>query len=160
VTITDLIPALKGRGRRRAVDEVERLRGDVVKLLTQQAAADDAFMLLHQELTDARGKQTEVEELVVKQQADIDDLTAERDHWRDEALALRKRFAAELAAEANATRVTVPSWVRDTSAIEDQATGPIDVSPLWEAAAAGLLGPVTDPGRIGPDDDTQPIKAI
>lgn len=37
------------------------------------------------------------------------------------------------------------------SAIEDQATGPIDVRALWEARDAGLLGPlrpVTDPGHI------------
>jgi hypothetical protein len=150
----------KGTGRRRAADEVERLRRDIIKLLTQQAAADDAFMLLHQELTDARGKQAEAEEIVVAQQADIDDLTAERDHWRDTALALQKRFGPQLAAEANANAVTVPSWVRDTSDPVDQATGPIDVSPLWAARDAGLLGPVTDPGRIGPDDDTQPIEAI
>ncbi|MEU2316604.1 hypothetical protein ACFY7X_13535 [Streptomyces althioticus] len=150
----------KGTGRRRAADEVERLRRDIIKLLTQQAAADDAFMLLHQELTDARGKQAEAEEIVVAQQADIDDLTAERDALAEEVTALKRRFGPQLAAEANANAVTVPSWVRDTSDPADQATGPIDVSPLWEARDAGLLGPVTDPGRIGPDDDTQPIEAI
>jgi hypothetical protein len=76
---------------------------------------------------------------VVQQQADIDDLTAERDHWRDDALALRARFGAQLAAEANANRIDVPPMIRDTSAIEDQATGPIDVRPLWAARDAGLL---------------------
>jgi hypothetical protein len=35
--------------------------------------------------------------------------------------------------------------VRDISAIEDQATGPIDVKTLWEALG---VRPVTDPGRI------------
>jgi hypothetical protein len=150
----------KGTGRRRAADEVERLRRDIIKLLTQQAAADDAFMLLHQELTDARGKQAEAEELVVAQLADIEDLRAENDGLREELAALKVKFGPQLAAEANANAVTVPSWVRDTSDPADQATGPIDVSPLWEARDAGLLGPVTDPGRIGPDDDTQPIPAI
>ncbi|MEV5414766.1 hypothetical protein [Streptomyces albogriseolus] len=154
----NLLP--KGTGRRRAADKVEELRRDIFHLLTQKAAADDAFMLLHQELADARGKQAEAEEIVVKQLADIDELTEERDYWRDTALALQKRFAAELATEANANAVTVPSWVRDTSDPADQATGPIDVSPLWAARDAGLLGPVTDPGRIRPDDDTQPIPAI
>ncbi|WP_210637162.1 hypothetical protein [Streptomyces sp. GESEQ-13] len=147
MTITDLIPALKGRGRRRAVDEVERLRENEIALLTNLHAAGDEIALLQHDLADARGKQAEAEEIVVKQLADIDDLTAERDHWRDETLALRKRFAAELAAEANATRVTVPPWVRPIDGPEDQATGPIDVSPLWAARDAGLLGPVTDPGR-------------
>jgi hypothetical protein len=154
----NLLP--KGTGRRRAADEVERLRRDIIKLLTQQAAADDAFMLLHQELTDARGKQAEAEELVVAQLADIEDLRAENDGLREELAALKVKFGPQLAAEANANAVTVPPWVRPIDGPEDQATGPIDVSPLWEARDAGLLGPVTDPGRIGPDDDTQPIPAI
>lgn len=71
----------------------------------------------------------------------------DRDEWRDQALALRARFGAQIAAEANANRVTVPPMVRDTSAIEDQATGPINVTALWEARDAGLLGPVLDPGH-------------
>jgi outer membrane murein-binding lipoprotein Lpp len=72
----------------------------------------------------------------------------ERDEWRNRALALQARFGAQLAAEDNAHRVDVPPMVRDTSAIEDQATGPIDVRTLREAANAGLLGPVTDPGHV------------
>jgi predicted GNAT family acetyltransferase len=117
VTITDLIPALKGRGRRRAVDEVERLRQNEIALLTNLHAAGDEIALLRNDLADAHKKQGEAEELVVKQLADIDDA------------------------------VTVPSWVRDTSDPADQATGPIDVSPLWAARDAGLLGSVTDPGH-------------
>jgi hypothetical protein len=77
----------------------------------------------------------------VQQQATIDDLTAERDGLLDEVTAYR-------AAEANATRITVPPMVRDTSDPADQATAPIDVRTLREAAAAGLLRPVTDPDRI------------
>ncbi|MFJ7111744.1 hypothetical protein ACIQW4_01020 [Streptomyces albogriseolus] len=160
MTITDLIPALKGRGRRRAVDEVERLRQNEIALLTNLHAAGDEIALLRNDLADARGKQAEAEELVVQQLADINDLTEERDALAEEVTALKRRFGPQLAAEANANAVTVPSWVRDTSDPADQATGPIDVSPLWEARDAGLLGPVTDPGRIGPDDDTQPIEAI
>ncbi|MEV5236430.1 hypothetical protein [Streptomyces pseudogriseolus] len=160
MTITDLIPALKGRGRRRAVDEVERLRENEIALLTNLHAAGDEIALLQQDLADARGKQAEAELIVVAQQADIDELTAERDVLAEEVTALKRRFGPELAAEANANAVTVPSWVRDTSDPADQATGPIDVRPLWAARDAGLLGPVTNPGRIGPDDDTQPIPAI
>jgi regulator of replication initiation timing len=82
-----------------------------------------------------------LDETTVANQATIDDLTAERGE-------LLAQLAAVRAAEANAHRVTVPPMVRDTTAIEDQATEPIPVLPLREAAAAGLLGPVTDPGRI------------
>ncbi|MGQ5576270.1 hypothetical protein [Streptomyces sp. ECR3.8] len=160
MTITDLIPALKGRGRRRAVDEVERLRENEIALLTNLHAAGDEIALLQQDLTDARGKQAEAEEIIVQQLANLDDLRAERDEILTELLALKRRFGPQLAAEANANAVTVPSWVRDTSDPADQATGPIDVRPLWAARDAGLLGPITNPGRIGPDDDTQPIPAI
>lgn len=61
---------------------------------------------------------------------------------------LQKRLAPYLADEANAHRVTVPPMERDTSDPADQATGPINVTALWEARDAGLLEPVTDPGRI------------
>ena len=151
MTITDLIPALKGTGRRRAVDEVERLRRNEIALLTNLHAAGDDIALLQQDVAEARGKQAEAEEVAVQQQAIADSLTAERDYWRDEALALKARFSAQLAAEANANSITVRPGVRDTAALEDQATAPqgIDVRPLWAARDAGLLGPVTDPGRIG-----------
>jgi DNA replication initiation complex subunit (GINS family) len=82
-----------------------------------------------------------LDETVLANQAAIDDLTAERDELLAELAAVR-------AVEANAHRITVPPMVRDTAVIEDQATEPIPVLPLREAAAAGLLGPVTDPGRI------------
>ncbi|MFD5910301.1 hypothetical protein ACFWHL_16440 [Streptomyces massasporeus] len=160
MSITDLIPALKGHGRRRAVDEVERLRSNEITLLTNLHAAGDEIALLQQDLAEARQKQVEAEEIAVQQQAVAGSLAEERDYWRDQALALKARFGPHLAAEANANRITVPRMQRDTSAIEDQATGPIDVRPLWAARDAGLLGgPVTDPGRTGPDDDTQPIPA-
>lgn len=154
----NLLP--KGTGRRRAADKVEELRRDLKMAVTFLYDAGDEIALLRNDLADAHKKQAEAEELVVKQLADIDDLTAERDALAEEVTALKRRFGPQLAAEANANRITVPSWVRDTSDPADQATGPIDVSPLWEARDAGLLGPVTNPGRIGPDDDTQPIEAI
>src|SRR5690606_25867082 len=150
VSLTDRIPALKGTGRRRAVDKVSELRAETRRLRTLIAGAGDAFALLHQQLAEAHGKQAEAEETVVQQQATIDDLTAERDSWRDDALAHRARFGPQIAAEANANRVSVPSWVRDTSDPADQATEPqgINVRPLWAAAEAGLLRAVTDPGEV------------
>ncbi|MFF9624224.1 hypothetical protein [Streptomyces griseosporeus] len=141
MTVLDRIPALKGHGRRRAVDKVAELRRDLTLALSQMHAAGDELALVKQDRDDARAKQAEAEEIVVQQQATIDELRLENDE-------LRTQLAACQAAEMNANRVTVPPMQRDTSAVEDQATEPIDVRPLREAAAAGLLGPVTDPGRI------------
>lgn len=86
---------------------------------------------------------------------DLQSMTADRDRLQVELIDAR----AELA---NATRVDVPPMERDTSAVEDQATGPIDVQTLWDAHGTG---PVTDPGQVrqtrwGRDtDDTQPLPA-
>jgi uncharacterized protein YoaH (UPF0181 family) len=142
----NLIPAvLKGHGRRRAVDKVTELRAENVILLGNLHSAGDAIALLRQDLAEAHAKQAQAEELVVQQLADIDDLTAERDQLRDEVLMFRARFGAQLAAEANANRVTVPPMQRIGA---DQDTRTFDVTTLWQAADAGLLGPVTNPGHI------------
>ena len=164
MTLTDLIPALRGNGSRRAVDKVAELRNENRRLLTIVAGSDDAFMILRQELGETTAKQGAAEELVVQQQADIEELTVDRDAWRDEALALRARFGAQIAAEDNANRITVPPMVRDTSAIEDQATGPIYVQTLWDALGTGPTAAVTDPGRVSPswarEGDTVPVPAV
>lgn len=139
----NLLP--KGTGRRRAVDKVAELRRDLNLALSHLHAAGDEIALLREDLTVARGMQAEAEELVVKQQADIDDLTAERDQWMAEALALKARFSAQLAVEANTHRIDVPPMVRPVDGPEDEATAPIDVQPLWDALG---IQPVTDPGRI------------
>jgi hypothetical protein len=144
VTLNDLIPALKGHGRRRAVDEVERLREREQQLETALGRAGDEVALLRWDLTVAHHQLGEAQEIVVQQQATVDELTTERDHWRDEALSLKARFSAQLAADANAHRITVPPMVRPVDGPEDQATGPIDVRPLWDALD---IQPVTDPGR-------------
>ena len=147
MSITDLIPAWKGHGRRRAVDEVERLRENEISLLTALHAAGDDITALQQKLAEARQFQAEAELVVVCQQADIDDLTAERDALAEEVTHLKAKFGAELAAEANANAITVPIAIRDTSDPEDQATTPIDVRPLWEARDAGLLD-TTQPQHV------------
>ncbi|SOD80033.1 hypothetical protein SAMN06272781_6834 [Streptomyces sp. 1222.2] len=125
--------------KHRAADEVTRLRGFL-------AGAHQLINGLQLQLdeADARhavtaAKQAEAELVAAQQQADIGALTAERDVLLAEVLRFRARFGAQLAAEANANRIDVPPMVRDTSAIEDQATGPIDVRPLWAARDAGLL---------------------
>lgn len=164
MTLTDLIPSLRGTGSRRAVDKVAELRRENVILLSNLHAAGDEVALLRQDLGEARAKQGDAELVVVQQQADLIDLTADRDEWRDEALALRARFGAQMAAEANAAAVTVPPMVRDTSAIEDQATGPIHVQTLWDALGTGPTAAVTDPGRVPPnracEDDTVPVPVV
>ncbi|MFE0470570.1 hypothetical protein ACFW2V_02990 [Streptomyces sp. NPDC058947] len=150
MSITDLLPARISRPARparkhRAVDEVTRLRAlldganALIRGLQLQVADRDAA------LHETRTMQAEAEELVVKQQADIDDLTAERDQWMAEALALKARFSAQLAVEANTHRIDVPPMVRPIDGPEDEATAPIDVQPLWDALG---IQPVTDPGRI------------
>ncbi|MFD7705591.1 hypothetical protein [Streptomyces sp. NPDC059786] len=171
MTITDLIPSLKGRGRRRAVDEVERLRENEIVLLRDLHAAGDEIALLGQALAEARACQGEAELVVVCQQADIDDLTAERNALQSEVGFLRRKFAAELADEANAAAVDVPPMTRIGT---DQDTGAVDVTTLWDAADAGLLpgsgpgrlsnplGAVTDPGQV-PElstADTLPIPTV
>jgi chromosome segregation ATPase len=82
------------------------------------------------------------------------------------------RLRADLA---NATAITVPQMERDTNAIEDQATAPIDVRTLRQAAEDGLLSPVVRTSTSGATanpgtrqtswgrntDDTQPLpKAV
>jgi hypothetical protein len=151
MTLGELLPVRLGhfarapRTRHRAVDEVDRQKalrvGADLLVRTQRVQIDD----LERKLAATGAFRAEAEELVVQQQADIDDLTAERDALLEEAAALKRRFAAQLAADANAHRVTVPPMIRDTSALEDQATGPIPVQALWDALG---VQPVTDPGRI------------
>lgn len=155
MTLTELIPGLKGNGLRRAVDKVAELRDENRKLLTRQMAADDYFAILTQDRDEvyaawewAEQARQEAEMAAACMQTERDELLEECAEWRVEAQTLRKRLAPFLAAEANAQRVDVPPMVRDTSAIEDQATGPINVTALWEARDAGLLGAVTDPGHV------------
>lgn len=130
----------------------------VQKIGRLERAADEStcqMVAMATEIDQLKAERNELEAQLDKAGIDysgaLDDLRQAREEateWRDRFLALQARFGPQLAAEANANRVTVPPMVRDTTAIEDQATGPIDVRPLWAAADAGLLGPVTDPGRV------------
>lgn len=145
------IPRLKGHGRRRAIDKVAELRDENRRLLTQLFGASDAYQILQQHLVETTARQAEAEELVVQQQADIDDLRAENDQLRDELAKLKVRFGPELAADANAAAVTVRPMVRDTTAFEDQATEPIKVLTLQQAI--GSTDPAHVPAWAIRDDD-------
>ena len=143
------IPFVTRRDRKhRAVDKVAELRQENRKLLTRQMAADDHFAILMHDVTTTNAAWEQEKQRRGEAEEAAAQMRMERDEWMAEALRLRARFGAQIAAEANATAVTVPPMVRDTTAIEDQATGPIYVQTLRDAAAAGLLGPVLDPGRI------------
>ncbi|MEV1100171.1 hypothetical protein AB0I87_32540 [Streptomyces sp. NPDC049952] len=113
-----ILSRLRGPGLHRAVDEVERLREANERLLAQ--------------LADTRAKRAEAEQVVVCLDADLIDRTEERDQLQAELVSLRQVLAPYLAAEATAGAVTVPEMVRDTSALEDQATAPIAVTTLRE----------------------------
>jgi len=152
VSITDFLPRLglleRPVRKHRAVDEVERLRAEVARVRGFLDGAHALIAGLQMREAEALAKQGEAEEIVVQQLANIQDLQAERDELLAEVLRFRARFGAQLAAEANANRITVPPMVRDASAIEDQATGPIPVKALWDALGVGPTTAVTDPGHI------------
>jgi hypothetical protein len=144
MTLGELLPVRLGmltrtpRTRHRAIDEVDRQKA-------LRVGADLRIKALCVQLDDAEAvrawtaaRLAEAEEIVVKLQADAIELAEERDQLAEELAALKRRFAPQLAAEANAHRITVPPMVRDTSAVEDQATQPIPVHTLWDA-----LGPAT-----------------
>jgi chromosome segregation ATPase len=132
----------------RAKEQLAAVREDNVKLLNRQAAADDFFAILLHEVTTTNAAWEHEKRMRGEAEEAAAQMRMDRDEWRDEALALRAQLAPYKAAEANAHRIDVPPMQRDTTAIEDQATGPIDVRTLREAADAGLLGPVTNPGHV------------
>jgi hypothetical protein len=176
VTLTDLIPSLGGKPRPRKANRIETrlrkaqehlaaVREDNAKLLDWQAAADDFFAILMHDVVTTNAAVGLEQQLRAEAEHAAEQMLIERDNWRDEALALRARFGAQMAAEANAAAVTVPPMVRDTSAIEDQATGPIYVQTLWDALGTGPTAAVADPGRVPPswarsEDDTASVPAV
>jgi hypothetical protein len=157
---------LAGAGRRRAVDRVAELREENSLLLNRQAAADDYFTRLMDDLSQmytawrhSEWKAECAEGLALARQVELCELRTERDQLVDEVRALRSQLAPYLAAEANAQSVTVPPMVRDTTAIEDQATGPIDVRPLWQALDIGPVA-ATDPAHIPSWADTEELPVV
>ncbi|MET7956373.1 hypothetical protein ABZT07_20695 [Streptomyces sp. NPDC005317] len=120
-----ILSRLRGPGLHRAVDEVERLREANERLL---AELDEQG----RQLADTRTKRAEAEQVAVCLDADLVERNEERDQLLAELSNVRQVLAPFLAAEAAAGAVTVPEMVRDTSALEDQATAPIAVTTLRE----------------------------
>jgi len=140
--------------KHRAVDAVSALRVENHQLLGQVVGAGQAITVLEHQLTDVRGKQAEAEQVVVCLEADLQELTEERDQLLAEVEALRSQLAPYLAADANANAITVPDSVRDTTAAEDQATAPIDVRPLWEAHGISPVIRIADAPAADPRTPT------
>ncbi|WP_405944695.1 hypothetical protein [Streptomyces sp. NBC_00932] len=132
------IPGLRRAPRRhRAADRVTelqaenlRLRDALTQLRTERREALDAGGALRVDLADA-------ERVAVCALDELQDRTVERDRLAEQNEGLRLRLAPYLAAEANAAAVTVPPAVRDTTAIEDQATAPVDVRDVRARFADG-----------------------
>lgn len=146
MTITDLIPALRGAGRHRSKTpaQLRRELDEATCQLVALATENDELR------ADCTWLAAQIDEMVIANQTTVDDLTAERDGLAEELAALKRRFAAQLAAEANAARVDVPPMYRDTSDPADQATQPIDVKPLWEALRLRTVTVVDNPDAANP----------
>ena len=104
----------------------------IANLRTQGVAAGDRIGYLERTLADTSARQAEAEQVVVCLDADLIERTEERDQLQAELAAVRAQLAPYLAADATAGAITVPQMERDTSAIEDQATAPIEVTTLRE----------------------------
>jgi hypothetical protein len=144
-----VIPFTSRRDRRKHSPDtvIRNLRDENVKLLNRQAAADDFFAILWHDVVTTNAALGQEKQARGDAEEAAAQMRMERDEWRDKALALQARFGPQIAAEANANRIDVPPMVRPIDGPEDEATGPINVRALWDARDAGLLGPVTDPGR-------------
>jgi hypothetical protein len=162
-----LIPrrTTKPAARHRSADRAE-LRRENRRLLEQLVGATEFIAAQQRQLDAVRSKQAEAEQVVVCLSADLDDRTVERDEAVAEAAHLRAQLAPYLAVEANTNAITVPDAVRDTTAVEDQATTPIDVRPLWEAlnigpvvrAATPTSGDPLTPTWVPDSETTQSIR--
>ncbi|MEU8623234.1 hypothetical protein [Streptomyces sp. NPDC048669] len=137
--------------KHRAVDAVTQLRDENRRLLTQLIGAHDHIAIQDHTLAEVRVHLAEAGQVVVCLSANVEELTVERDQALAATVALRARLVPYLAADANRNAVTVPDSIRDTTAVEDQATAPINVLPLWQAHG---IGPViatagsTDPAHL------------
>ncbi|MGH3585032.1 MAG: hypothetical protein ACRDQ0_01810 [Pseudonocardia sp.] len=121
-----LISVRTRRPKHRAVDRLAELAAEKQSLINQLVGAAGYITRLELQLKECRAHRAEAEQVVVCLDADLTEARAE-------LATTRELLAPYLAAEAMAGAVTVPGMERDTTAMEDQATEPINVLPLWEA---------------------------
>lgn len=150
--------------KHRAVDKVTSLRDENSRLRRQLIGAGDYIATQDRTLDDVRTRRAEAEQVARCLAISVEELTEERGELAAANEALRKQLAPYLAADANRDAVTVPPAERDTTAMEDQATAPIDVKPLWEAHGISPViriadAPAADDPRTptwvpGPDSET------
>ncbi|MEI5032481.1 hypothetical protein RB201_04580 [Streptomyces sp. S1A(2023)] len=103
----------------------------------QLIGAGDRIAILEHDLAETRTQKAEAEQVAGCLDARLEKRTAERDQALAEVSRLRAQFAPHLAAEANANAVTIPSGFRDTTAMEDRSTAPIDVRELRNRFTVG-----------------------
>ncbi|MDX3328841.1 hypothetical protein PV405_29975 [Streptomyces sp. ME02-6979-3A] len=143
-----LISVRARRPKHRAVDKVQELRDENQRLLAQLVGARDYIDLLDRDLAEERSYRAEAEQVAACTAADLDERTEQLDEARAELATTRALLAPYLAAEATAGAVTVPEMERDTAAMEDQATEPINVLPLWDALGVSPVHRIADtPGN-------------
>jgi hypothetical protein len=130
VSITDHIPGLRGTGSRRGKTPAQ-LRAELDEATCQLVA-------LATENDELRGERNQL-------QQDFDRAAIDYSTALDDLRQARETTARLRAHLANTHRIDVPCGIRDTTAIEDQATMPVPVItpvlPLHDAPFA------TDPGR-------------
>lgn len=148
--------AIRRLRKHRAIDAVTHLRDENWRILAELDGANRHSVLLEHGLAVARRDQAQAEQVVVCLDDDLRKVTDERNRLVAALTATRALLAPYLAAEANAGAVTVPRSVRDTAEVEDQATVPIDVRPLWAAlhpgpvvASSGNTSPAHIPAATG-----------
>ncbi|MFJ8923921.1 hypothetical protein ACIREK_31140 [Streptomyces sp. NPDC102415] len=128
-----LISVRTRRPKHRAVDRLAELAAEKQSLINQLVGAAGHITRLELQLNESRAHRAEAEQVAACTAADLEERTEQLDEARAELATTRALLAPYLAAEATAGAVTVPEMERDTAAMEDQATEPINVLPLWEA---------------------------
>lgn len=151
MTITNLIPALRGNGAHRAVDEVERLREENTTLLNQQAAASEFFETQAKLITDL--------------ERDVRTLKADAEQAKrtigqlEEVIRLRDRQIDDLNRRVevgvNAEHIIAKTQAMDTAEIREACAKPV---PLHQSPLATATSPVNVP--TWGDTDTRPLRTI
>lgn len=133
-----LIASRRDRRKHTPDTIIRNLRDENKRLLTRQMAADDYFALLRQDVAvtnEALRKERERREIADRALAQA-----------EEAIRLRDREIADLRRKLD-VGVKAEHVIAETQELSAEEVRRHCVMPLGQAREAGLLGPVTDPGR-------------